>query len=183
MNHLLSTTTLSTEEIKEILSEAQNFIDGKQWKPAEQQFVANLFFEPSTRTKSSFEVAERRLGLEVIPFDADFSSVLKGETLYDTVRTLESIGVHAVVIRHETDHFFNELIGRVGIPVINAGDGCGHHPTQSLLDLLTIQQEFGDFKGLKVAIIGDVSHSRVARSNADALTRLGAKVVFSGPKE
>ncbi|WP_338451990.1 aspartate carbamoyltransferase catalytic subunit [Niallia oryzisoli] len=183
MNHLLSTASLSTEEIKAILNQARSFLEGEQWKPAEQQFVANLFFEPSTRTKSSFEVAEKKLGLDVIPFDADFSSVLKGETLYDTVRTLESIGVNAVVIRHKTDHYFDELVGRVGIPVINAGDGCGHHPTQSLLDLLTIQQEFGDFKGIKVAIIGDVSHSRVARSNADALTRLGAKVVFSGPQE
>lgn len=183
MNHLLSTSSLSTEEIKAILNQARSFLEGEQWKPAEQQFVANLFFEPSTRTKSSFEVAERKLGLDVIPFDADFSSVLKGETLYDTVRTLESIGVNAVVIRHKTDHYFDELVGRVGIPVINAGDGCGHHPTQSLLDLLTIQQEYGDFKGIKVAIIGDVSHSRVARSNADALTRLGAKVVFSGPQE
>jgi len=183
MNHLISTASLSVEEIKEILSEAQSFLEGEQWKPAEQQFIANLFFEPSTRTKSSFEVAERKLGLEVIPFDAGSSSVLKGETLYDTVRTLESIGVNAVVIRHDQDQYFNELIGRVGIPVINAGDGCGHHPTQSLLDLLTIQQEYGDFKEVKVAIIGDVRHSRVARSNADALTRLGAKVVFSGPKE
>ncbi len=183
MNHLISTVSLSVEEIKEILSVARSFAEGEQWKPAEQQFIANLFFEPSTRTKSSFEVAERKLGLEVIPFDAGSSSVLKGETLYDTVRTLESIGVNAVVIRHDKDQYFDELIGRVGIPVINAGDGCGHHPTQSLLDLLTIQQEYGDFKDLKVAIIGDVRHSRVARSNADALTRLGAKVVFSGPKE
>ncbi|KAA9025939.1 aspartate carbamoyltransferase catalytic subunit [Niallia endozanthoxylica] len=183
MNHLISTASLSVEEIKKILSQARSFLEGEQWKPTEQQFIANLFFEPSTRTKSSFEVAERKLGLEVIPFDAGSSSVLKGETLYDTVRTLESIGVNAVVIRHDKDQYFDELIGRVGIPVINAGDGCGHHPTQSLLDLLTIQQEYGDFKGLKVAIIGDVRHSRVARSNADALTRLGAKVVFSGPKE
>jgi aspartate carbamoyltransferase catalytic subunit len=118
----------------------------------------------------------------VIPFEAGTSSVLKGETLYDTVRTLESIGVNAVVIRHAKDHYFDELVGSVGISIINAGDGCGHHPTQSLLDLLTIQQEFGRFEGLKVAIIGDIRHSRVARSNADVLTRLGAKVVFSGPK-
>lgn len=183
MDHLLSTTSLSIEEIMGILTDARHFLEGAQWSPSQQVFVANLFFEPSTRTKSSFEVAERKLGLEVIPFEAGTSSVLKGETLYDTVRTLESIGVNAVVIRHKTDHYFDELINRIGIPIINAGDGCGHHPTQSLLDLLTIQQEFGDFEGLKVAIIGDIRHSRVARSNADALTRLGAKVVFSGPEE
>ncbi len=183
MNHLLSTTSLSTSEIKDILRDAHQFSKGEQWKPDQQMFVSNLFYEPSTRTKTSFEVAERKLGLEVIPFEVSTSSVLKGETLYDTVRTLESIGISAVVIRHNIDHYFDELIGRVGIPIINAGDGCGHHPTQSLLDLLTIQQEFGYFVGLKVAIIGDIRHSRVARSNADALTRLGAKVVFSGPKE
>lgn len=183
MNHLLSTSSLSTSEIKDILRDAHQFSKGEQWTPDQQVFVSNLFFEPSTRTKTSFEVAERKLGLEVIPFEVSTSSVLKGETLYDTVRTLESIGISAVVIRHKVDQYFDELIGRVGIPIINAGDGCGHHPTQSLLDLLTIQQEFGSFIGLKVAIIGDIRHSRVARSNADALSRLGAKVVFSGPKE
>ncbi|MCQ6274027.1 aspartate carbamoyltransferase catalytic subunit [Bacillus sp. V3B] len=183
MNHLLSTNSLSIEEIRGILTDARRFLEGEQWSPSQQMFVANLFFEPSTRTKSSFEVAERKLGLDVIPFEVSTSSVLKGETLYDTVRTLESIGVNAVVIRHKTDHYFDELIGRIGISIINAGDGCGHHPTQSLLDLLTIQQEFESFEGLKVAIIGDIRHSRVARSNADALTRLGAKVVFSGPKD
>ncbi|WP_338469884.1 aspartate carbamoyltransferase catalytic subunit [Niallia sp. XMNu-256] len=182
MNHLLSTTSLSISEITAILKDADDFSKGKQWTPGEQMFISNLFFEPSTRTKSSFEVAERKLGLEVIPFEAGTSSVLKGETLYDTVRTLESIGVNAVVIRHQMDNYFNELVGRVGIPIINAGDGCGHHPTQSLLDLLTIKKEFGRFEGLKVAIIGDITHSRVARSNADVLTRLGAKVVFSGPQ-
>lgn len=183
MKDLLTTTSLSIGEIQSILDDAQRFAKGEQWKPAQQSFVANLFFEPSTRTKSSFEMAERKLGLEVIPFEANTSSVLKGETLYDTVRTLESIGVQAVVIRHNIDQYFKELVGRVGIPVINAGDGCGHHPTQSLLDLLTIQQEYGRFAGLKAAIIGDIRHSRVARSNADVLTRLGAKVVFSGPEE
>jgi aspartate carbamoyltransferase catalytic subunit len=183
MKHLLATTSLSIGEIQSILDDAHFFSKGNLWKPSQKTFIANLFFEPSTRTKSSFEVAERKLGMEVIPFDADFSSVLKGETLYDTVRTLESIGLNAVVIRHKTDHYFDELVGRVGIPVINAGDGCGHHPTQCLLDLLTIQQEFGSFTGLKIAIIGDIRHSRVARSNADVLTRLGAKVVFSGPLE
>lgn len=183
MENLLTTTELTVTEIQEILRDAQKFADGEIWRPANQCFIANLFFEASTRTKSSFEVAERKLGLEVIPFETTTSSVVKGETLYDTVRTLESIGVNAVVIRHETDRYFDELVGKVNIPVLNAGDGCGHHPTQSLLDLLTIQQEFQRFNGLKVSIIGDISHSRVARSNADALTRLGAEVVFSGPRE
>jgi aspartate carbamoyltransferase catalytic subunit len=154
-----------------------------KWRPEDQLFSANLFFEASTRTKCSFEVAERRMGLSVVPFEVQTSSVQKGETLYDTVKTLEAIGVNTIVIRHGQDRYFDELVGKVNIPIINGGDGCGHHPTQSLLDLLTIYQEFGRFEGLRIAIIGDISHSRVARSNADALTRLGAEVVFSGPEE
>ncbi|KMY49379.1 aspartate carbamoyltransferase catalytic subunit [Peribacillus loiseleuriae] len=183
MRNLLTISELTTMEIEQLLVEAEQFAKGEVWKPSKQTMIANLFFEASTRTKSSFEVAERKLGLEVIPFEAGSSSVLKGETLYDTAKTLESIGVEALVIRHETDQYFNELVGKLKIPVINAGDGCGHHPTQSLLDLMTIKQEFHSFKGLKIAIIGDILHSRVARSNADALTRLGATVVFSGPPE
>lgn len=183
MNHLLTTCELSTTEIYDILQDATNFAKGEVWRPNTQTFAANLFFENSTRTKVSFEVAERKLGLDVIPFEVSTSSVQKGETLYDTVKTLESIGVNAVVIRHSEEEYFNQLVGKVNIPILNGGDGCGHHPTQCLLDLLTIYQEFGRFEGLKVAIVGDIRHSRVARSNADTLTRLGAEVVFSGPKE
>jgi aspartate carbamoyltransferase catalytic subunit len=183
MKHLLTTNELTTNEIHAILADAERFSKGEQWKPNQQTFVANLFFEASTRTKCSFEVAERKLGLDVIPFEVQTSSVLKGETLYDTIRTLESVGVNAVVIRHDEDRYFDQLVGKTAIPILNAGDGCGNHPTQSLLDLLTIKQEFGHFTGLKVAIIGDIRHSRVARSNADALVRLGAEVVFSGPPE
>lgn len=181
MKHLLTTSQLSMAEIYEIINEAQRFSLGNYAKLNEQKFVANLFFEPSTRTKTSFEMAERKLGLDIIPFEANTSSLAKGETLYDTVKTIEAIGVDMLVIRHADDEYFNELNGTVSIPIINAGDGCGHHPTQSLLDLMTIYQEFGRFQGLKVAIIGDIKHSRVAHSNADVLTRLGAEVVFSGP--
>lgn len=183
MKHLLTTTDLGIEEINNILEDAQYFLDGGSWTPGKNVFVANLFFENSTRTKCSFEVAERRLGIETIPFEVSTSSVQKGETLYDTVKTLEAIGANAVVIRHNEDRYFDELEGKTDVAIINAGDGCGHHPTQSLLDLLTIKQEFGSFTGLKIAIIGDIKHSRVARSNADTLVRLGANVVFSGPKE
>lgn len=183
MKTLLTMGELSISEIETILHEAEAFGNGTKWMPKQQTMVANLFFEPSTRTKSSFEMAERKLGLEVIAFDAGTSSVLKGETLYDTAKTFESIGVNALIIRHEQDNYFDELKDKLQIPIINAGDGCGNHPTQSLLDLLTIKQEFYSFKDLKIAIIGDVRHSRVAKSNAEALTRLGAKVVFSGPPE
>ncbi|HYK73635.1 MAG TPA: aspartate carbamoyltransferase catalytic subunit [Pseudoneobacillus sp.] len=183
MNHLLTTSELSVNEILAILEDAKGFSEGMQWTPDKQTFVANLFFEPSTRTKCSFEVAQRRLGLSIIPFETNYSSVLKGETLYDTVKTLESLGVNAVVIRHEKDRYYDGWLSNVKIPIVNGGDGCGHHPTQSLLDLFTIQQQFGCFNGLKIAIIGDIKHSRVARSNADALIRLGADVVFSGPED
>ncbi|OIJ17766.1 aspartate carbamoyltransferase [Anaerobacillus alkalidiazotrophicus] len=182
MKHLLTITELHNEEILEILSEAQQFSEGKIWTPAKEQFVANLFFEPSTRTKFSFEVAEKKLGLQVLNFETQSSSVQKGETLYDTVKTLEAIGTNAVVIRHPQDHYFDELVDGISIPIINGGDGCGHHPTQCLLDLLTMQQEFGKFIGLNVVIVGDIRHSRVARSNADVLKRLGANVYFSGPE-
>ncbi|MBE4908795.1 aspartate carbamoyltransferase catalytic subunit [Bacillus luteolus] len=183
MKHLLKMNELTIEEIEQILSEAEQFSKGVQWILPEQTFVANLFFEPSTRTKFSFEVAEKKLHLEVLNFEAETSSVQKGESLYDTIRTLESIGTKAVIIRHPEDNYFETLREKVGIPILNAGDGCGNHPTQCLLDLLTIKQEFARFEGLKVAIIGDIRHSRVARSNAEALTRLGAEVVFSGPTE
>lgn len=183
MKHLLTTTELEIQEVLEILLEAQKFANGMEWHPSRPMFAANLFFEPSTRTKSSFEMAERKLGLNVIPFEVKTSSVQKGETLYDTVKALESIGVNIAVIRHEQDRYFEELTEKISIPIVNAGDGCGHHPTQSLLDLLTIRQEFGQYAGLKVAIIGDIQHSRVARSDANVLTRLGAEVVFSGPDQ
>lgn len=184
MKNLVSMADLSVEEILALLENAEKMKQGKYaTQLPKQTFVANLFFEPSTRTKSSFEVAERRLGLDVIPFDVTTSSVQKGETLYDTVQTLSSIGVEAVVIRHTEDEYYKDLIGKISIPVINAGDGCGQHPTQCLLDLMTIKEEFGVFEGLNVAIIGDLRHSRVARSNVEILGKLGANILLAGPEE
>lgn len=183
MSSLVKLTDLTVHEIKGILNTANKFANGETWNSTKQLFVGNLFFEPSTRTRFSFEVAEKRLGLEVLNFETSNSSVQKGESLYDTVRTLQAIGANAVVIRHPEDNYFEELTQSISIPIINAGDGCGHHPTQSLLDLYTIQQDFPSFENLKVAIIGDIRHSRVARSNAEVLTRLGAEVYFSGPRE
>lgn len=183
MNHLLTMSGLTVNEIERILFEAERFSQGDTWRAQNQTFVANMFFEHSTRTRNSFEVAEKKLGLEVLNFYAESSSVQKGETLYDTVRTLESIGINGVVIRHHDNNFYQELVGKINIPIINAGAGTGEHPTQCLLDLLTIKQEFQTFKDLNIAIVGDIRHSRVAHSNYDALTRLGANVVFSGPNE
>ncbi len=179
---MFTTAELSTEIIMKILTDANDFRNGETLKSEKQVFVTNLFYENSTRTKTSFDVAERKLGLEVVPFDVFTSSVNKGESLYNTVRTLESLGINAIVIRHKDDAYYNEL-STIKVPIINAGDGKGNHPSQSILDLMTIQQEFGSFKGLKVGIVGDVKHSRVANSDAQALRKLGAKVYFSGPSK
>lgn len=179
---MFTITELSTEKINKILTEALAFANGKTAKIEGEVFCSNLFFEDSTRTKTSFDVAERKLGLQVVPFDASNSSVNKGESLYDTVKTLENIGVNLVVIRDKKDRYFDDL-KNITIPVINGGDGTGNHPSQCMLDLLTIYQEFGTFEGLKIGIVGDVKHSRVANSNAEALRRLGAKVYFSGPEQ
>lgn len=183
MKHLTTMSELSTGEIKDLLQTAQDLKNGKTDHQLTGKFAANLFFEPSTRTRFSFEVAEKKLGMNVLNLDGTSTSVQKGETLYDTIRTLESIGVDACVIRHSEDEYYKELVGHVNIPILNAGDGCGQHPTQSLLDLMTINEEFNTFKGLTVSIHGDIKHSRVARSNAEVLTRLGARVLFSGPPE
>ena len=179
---MLTIAELTKEKIYKILDDAMLFAEGKIMTTNKDVFVSNLFFEDSTRTKTSFEVAERRLGLHVIPFDVNQSSVNKGETLYDTIKTMKAIGINLVVIRHKKDRYFDEL-QLVDIPVINAGDGTGNHPSQSMLDLMTIKQEFGKFEGLHIAIVGDLKHSRVAHSNAEALQKMGAKVSFSGPKE
>ena len=183
MNDLVSMKQLSETEILAILDRAQNFEEYGARELPGKYTVSNLFFEPSTRTKTSFEVAERKLGLDVVPFESGLSSTVKGETLYDTVKTLESIGIDALVIRHPEVGYYEQLVGKTNISIINGGDGSGQHPTQSLLDLYTIREEFGSFEGLNIVIAGDIAHSRVAKSNADALTRLGANVTFLCPAE
>ncbi|RYM07242.1 aspartate carbamoyltransferase catalytic subunit [Sporolactobacillus sp. THM7-7] len=185
MANLLSLNDLTIEEIERILDRAEQFqkMGENGWRSPNHTLVANLFFEPSTRTRFSFETAEKRLGFQVLNFSSQTSSVQKGETLYDTVRTMESIGAKAVVIRHQKDGYYRELTSGIGLPILNAGDGAGDHPTQALLDLLTIRQEFLLFQGLTVAIIGDLRYSRVARSDAQVLTRLGCRVLLSGPEE
>ncbi len=179
---MLTTADLTVEKINSLLIAADEFSKGKVLKPTKEIYVSNLFFEDSTRTKTSFDIAERKLGLQVVPFDVTSSSVNKGESLYDTVKTLQSLGVNLLVIRHKEDQFYKEL-KEIDLPIINGGDGTGNHPSQTLLDLMTIHQEFGKFKGLKIGIVGDVKHSRVANSNAVALRKMGAKVYFSGPEK
>lgn len=182
-NSLLRMRDLTSEEIYRILDDAQAFSVSKQdWQLPNTVLVANLFFENSTRTHQSFASAELQLGAKVSDFQAESSSVTKGETLYDTVKTIESVGFNAVVIRHPENEYFTQL-ENINIPILNAGDGSGNHPTQCLLDLLTMRQEFQTLEGLNVLIVGDIDHSRVAHSNHDALTMLGSTVRYSGPKE
>ncbi|CAM5187352.1 Aspartate carbamoyltransferase OS=Ureibacillus acetophenoni OX=614649 GN=pyrB PE=3 SV=1 [Ureibacillus acetophenoni] len=183
MRNLLSMEHLTNKEVIGILLRAEEFEKGEQPSLNRSYNVANLFFEPSTRTSTSFEMAERKVGCTVIPFSASFSSALKGETMYDTVKTLEMIGLDAVVIRAKEDAYYNELLEGINVAVINAGDGVGQHPSQSLLDLYTIYKEFGKFEGLNVTIVGDITHSRVAKSNAIALKNLGVNVRFLCPQE
>lgn len=181
---LLKMSDLSNEDIFSILHDAKLFDNScKDWQlPMQNALVANLFFEASTRTHFSFESAQLQLGCKVADFQAGSSSVTKGETLYDTVKTFESIGYGCVVIRHSQDEYFEQLKD-IRIPIVNAGDGKGNHPSQCLLDLLTFYNEFGTLSGLKVLITGDISHSRVAASDKEALERLGSTVRFAGPKE
>ncbi|MDN3140080.1 aspartate carbamoyltransferase catalytic subunit [Enterococcus faecalis] len=186
LKHLLTAEALTDREVMGLIRRAGEFKQGAKWHPEERQYFAtNLFFENSTRTHKSFEVAEKKLGLEVIEFEVSRSSVQKGETLYDTVLTMSAIGVDVAVIRHGKENYYDELIQSKTIQcsIINGGDGSGQHPTQCLLDLMTIYEEFGGFEGLKVAIVGDITHSRVAKSNMQLLNRLGAEIYFSGPEE
>ncbi|EML4349113.1 aspartate carbamoyltransferase catalytic subunit [Enterococcus faecalis] len=186
LKHLLTAEALTDREVMGLIRRAGEFKQGAKRHPEERQYFAtNLFFENSTRTHKSFEVAEKKLGLEVIEFEASRSSVQKGETLYDTVLTMSAIGVDVAVIRHGKENYYDELIQSKTIQcsIINGGDGSGQHPTQCLLDLMTIYEEFGGFEGLKVAIVGDITHSRVAKSNMQLLNRLGAEIYFSGPEE
>lgn len=182
MRDFISVQDLSVAEIKYLLETADRFRT-HDYEISKQLFAANLFFEPSTRTKMSFIVAERKLGLESLELHAEMSSIKKGETLYDTAKTFEAIGANVLVIRHEADDWIKELNEKLSIPIINAGAGTKDHPTQSLLDAYTIYQEFERFKDLNITIAGDVKHSRVARSNAEMLSKLGANVYFAGAPE
>jgi aspartate carbamoyltransferase catalytic subunit len=183
---LLSLAPLSADEITLILETADSFkeVTGREIKkvPALRgKTVVNLFFEPSTRTRTSFELAAKRLSADVINFAPSSSSVVKGETLLDTARNIEAMQADIIVLRHSSAGAAETLAGGVKSSVINAGDGWHEHPTQALLDLYTIRQRGMNFKGLRVAIVGDVSHSRVARSNIFALVKLGAEVRLVGP--
>ncbi len=184
---LLGIADLSVEEINLILDTAETFRDInrrtiKKVPTLRGKTVINLFFEASTRTRTSFEIAGKRLSADTINIAASTSSVVKGETLVDTAKNLEAMLPDVIVIRHSSSGAPHQIARIINAAVVNAGDGAHEHPTQALLDALTIRDHKKSFAGLKVAIIGDILHSRVARSNAHLLSKLGAHVVFAGPR-
>jgi len=184
--HLLGLRELSAEEITYILDTAKGFEEVstrsvKKAPPLRGKVVVNLFFEDSTRTRNSFALAASRLSADVIEFTQKTSSVSKGETLLDTARNLEAMGIDIIVIRHNAGGAPKLLSRYINACVVNAGDGFCEHPTQGLLDVYTIRKIKGTLEGLKIAIVGDITHSRVARSDMWAMTKLGAEVIFVGP--
>jgi aspartate carbamoyltransferase catalytic subunit len=184
--HLLSLESLSAEELEFLLDSAQSFREVstrsiKKVPALRGRVVVNAFFEDSTRTRTSFTLAASRLSADIIDFSEKGSSVSKGETLIDTARNIEAMGVDVIVLRHRAAGAAEVLSRTVRSSVINAGDGAHEHPTQGLLDLFTIRERFGRIAGLKVAIVGDIINSRVARSNLWGLKKLGAEVILVGP--
>ena len=187
VDHLLGIKDLKTEDIQLILETADNFKEVinrpiKKVPSLRDITIANLFFENSTRTKLSFELAEKRLSADVINFSAASSSVKKGETLVDTVNNILSMKVDMVVMRHPNPGAPIFLSKKIDAKIVNAGDGAHEHPTQALLDAYSIREKLGDVAGKKVVIVGDILHSRVALSNIYCLQKLGAEVMVCGPK-
>lgn len=182
-SHLLSVQDLSRDDVMNIFKKAKAFQNASQARQATPKLLINFFFENSTRTRVSFEIAAKRLGLDVINFSSARSSTTKGEDLTDTIATLCAMRPDGIVVRHPQSGAPQLAAQASGhIPIINAGDGSHEHPTQALLDAFTILQKKGTIKGLHVGIVGDIDHSRVARSNMLLLKSLGAKVTVCGPK-
>jgi aspartate carbamoyltransferase catalytic subunit len=184
--HLLGLEELSRDEIVTILDLAEHFRrdtepNRKKRVNLAGKVVVNLFFEPSTRTRMSFSLAVRRMGADVMDFSPSGSSTSKGETFIDTAKNIEAMGIDLVVVRHSATGAPHLLAQHLQAGVINAGDGAHEHPTQGLLDIFTIRQKKGKLDGLTVGLVGDIAHSRVARSNIHGLTKLGAKVLVCGP--
>lgn len=185
--HLLGLADYSADDIRYVLEQASYFreiLDRPVPKvpTLRDKTIVNLFYENSTRTRLSFELAQKRMGADVVNFSASNSSTKKGESLKDTIQNISSMKIDMVVVRHESPGVPHFLTHCVDAAILNAGDGAHEHPTQALLDMFTMQQIHPDLKGKKVAIIGDIAHSRVVRSNIIGLTKLGARIVLCGPK-
>jgi len=181
VRHLINTRDFSVEEIEALYARATEFLDEKPRDILQNKTVITIFFENSTRTRSSFEIAAKRLGALVVSLDVSKSSSSKGETLFDTAANLDAMGPDAIVVRHKSSGVPHMLANYVNCPIINGGDGSHAHPTQALLDLFTIKRHFGDVKGKKVAIVGDIKNSRVANSNIELLSRMGIEVILVAP--
>lgn len=184
--HLLGLDGVDAEEITLLLDTAKSFREIlerpiKRVPTLQGKTVVNLFFEPSTRTRISFELAEKRMSADIVNFSASTSSVKKGESLIDTVKNIEAMKIDMVVVRHSSPGAAHLLSRVMDANIINAGDGGHEHPTQALLDMMTIREKFGKLEGLTVALVGDISHSRVALSNIYGLTTMGARVLVCGP--
>jgi aspartate carbamoyltransferase catalytic subunit len=183
MKHLIRTDDFTKEDVEEILANAKRFSDGRFERILQDKIIITLFFENSTRTKSSFEIAAKRLGAEIVHLDVVNSSTKKGETLVDTAMNLDAMGPHAIIVRHQNSGVPNILSNHTKASIINAGDGAHAHPTQALLDLYTLQEHFGDINGKKIAIVGDIKNSRVANSNIELLGRFGMEVILVAPPQ
>jgi len=186
LRHLLGLEELSAQQIANLLDRAEEFVGvGEGGRPKRDDLqgavVANLFFEPSTRTRTSFGLAARRLGADTVDFSPSGSSLSKGESFIDTARNIEAMGVDVIVVRHSSPGAPHLLTRHVKAAIVNAGDGAHEHPTQALLDLFTIRRRCNRIAGLTVGLVGDIAHSRVARSNIHGLVKLGAKVIVCGP--
>ncbi|MFZ6006689.1 MAG: aspartate carbamoyltransferase catalytic subunit [Nitrospirota bacterium] len=186
MKDLVGIKELSRNEIELILNTASSFKDVlrrdiKKVPALRGKTVVNLFFEPSTRTRTSFELAEKRLSTDVLNFSVPTSSVVKGESLFDTIKTIEAYGVDFIVMRHSSSGASHFIARNVIASVINAGDGINEHPTQALLDAFSIIEKKGSLEGLNIAIVGDILHSRVAKSNIYLLSKFGANIRLIGP--
>lgn len=188
MKHLIRTDDFTTSDIETILKDAKLFSakikDGSGIdKILKDKIIITLFFENSTRTRSSFEIAAKRLGAEIVHLDVANSSTKKGETLVDTAMNLDAMNPHAIIVRHQNSGVPKILSNHTRASIINAGDGAHAHPTQALLDLYTLKEHFGDVKGKKIAIVGDIKNSRVANSNIELLGRFGMEVILVAPPQ
>ena len=184
MQHLITPNDFSNDEILDLFKDARLFEDLQTNNILDGKLIVTLFFENSTRTRSSFEIAAKRLGADVVNLEVQTSSTKKGETVEDTVANLDAMKPDAIIIRHSDCGLPASLIEYVNCPILNAGDGKNAHPTQALLDLFTIYEHFhGEIKGKKIAIVGDISNSRVASSNLELLPRFGLKPILVSPKK
>ncbi|SFV69154.1 Aspartate carbamoyltransferase [hydrothermal vent metagenome] len=181
MAHMIRTDDFTIQEIEAILLDAKKFSKGGFDRILKDKIIITLFFENSTRTKSSFEIAAKRLGAEIVHLNVAQSSTKKGETLVDTAMNLDAMGPHAIIVRHQNSGVPKILSKHTNASILNAGDGAHAHPSQALLDLYTLREHFGNLKGKKIAIVGDIKNSRVANSNIELLSRFGMEVILVAP--